>query len=780
MQTFKIKFDACDSVKSPNAFPCTREWLESQLDSEKVQILCDKVRLGDSEAKQLLPAVCFHAHFTDGHRHNESAQPSLLASIDVDDHDGNLHLEPRQFFKEQIQPRLGTELKDVLMVYITASGYGFRVVAKRTGLPSLEEEQRQLFRLVCQGLPQEAFDSSTKDLARASFLTSRKDLLYMNADELFDGTVEMSEESHFKVLEGTETAQVEELPILPAIRAKISENRTMLGDIYYDDIVQHIMQKLNKPGARGNRNNNVYRLACYLRHICVDVNHVLNLVPRWNLTEQEVRSTVTHVCQELKPGTLLPGELRQVLDVLDPDKENGKLSAPPALPAKLPNGMKEILRPYTPSHRPALAICALPPLAQLGYKARFALKPTEDPDYRGDMVTFLICLIAGQASGKSSMGKMSDRLMREVQKMDDEANQKLQDWKDEFNATGANKDKKRNPHVDKTIVPPDSTQASFFEMLYNAIDHPLYVCANEIDALNVLNGWAKNKSIWRLAYDHDKAGQGRQSANSVSVYKNLYLNVLMSGTPESAKKLFNNTEDGTVSRILFAGFPDNEFGIKYQEDKTRSEKNQKALDKLIHYLMNQVTPEKPYQIPRITKALDEWCESKRLSFNFSTNENKAIDLFRRRTREIGICAGAIAYILEGHKETKVAIQYAVWVAEYVFYYQMKFFGKEMNKSAAANDAILSETVNITTNQSLFKLLPETFSYKDIQEEHKRIGMAGTGYRQIASRWLGNGYVVKVAGFRDMFQKTELGIQLCEKLKKQEEMLYHPSKYEEIA
>ena len=168
MQTFKIKFDACDSVKSPNAFPCTREWLESQLDSEKVQILCDKVRLGDSEAKQLLPAVCFHAYFTDGHRHNESAKPSLLASIDVDDHDGNMHLEPRKFFQEQIQPRLGTELKDVLMVYITASGYGFRVVAKRTGLPSLEEEQRQLFRLVCQGLPQEAFDSSTKDLARAA------------------------------------------------------------------------------------------------------------------------------------------------------------------------------------------------------------------------------------------------------------------------------------------------------------------------------------------------------------------------------------------------------------------------------------------------------------------------------------------------------------------------------------------------------------------------------------------------------------------------------------
>ena len=163
-------------------------------------------------------------------------------------------------------------------------------------------------------------------------------------NDLFGGTVEVSDESLFKAPEGTEATQVEELPILPSIRAKISENRAMLDDIYYDDIVQHLMQKLNKPGAKGNRNNNVYRLACYLRHICVDVNHVLSLVPRWNLPEQEVRSTVTHVCQELKPSTPLPGELRQVLDALDPDKETGMLSTPPAMPAKLPNGMKEILR----------------------------------------------------------------------------------------------------------------------------------------------------------------------------------------------------------------------------------------------------------------------------------------------------------------------------------------------------------------------------------------------------------------------------------------------------
>lgn len=780
MQTFKIKFDACDSVKSPNAFPCTKEWLESQLDSEKVQILCDKVRLGDSEAKQLLPAVCFHAYFTDGHRHNESAKPSLLASIDVDDHDGNLHLEPRKFFQEQIQPRLDTELKHVLMVYITASGYGFRVVAKRTGLPSLEEEQRQLFRLVCQGLPQEAFDSSTKDLARASFLTSRKDLLYMNTEELFGGTVEMSEESHFKALEGTETAQVEELPILPAIRAKISENRTMLGDIYYDDIVQHIMQKLNKPGAKGNRNNNVYRLACYLRHICVDVNHVLNLVPRWNLTEQEVRSTVTHVCQELKPGTPLPGELRQVLDVLDPDKENGKLSAPPALPAKLPNGMKEILRPYTRSHWDALVICALPALAQLGYKARFVIKPNEDPDYKGDMVTFLVCLMAGQASGKSSMGKMIDRLMREVQKLDDEANQKLQEWKDKVNRTGANKDKEEKPDYDKYILPPDSTQAAFFETLLHSKDHPIFVCAKEIDALNAKNMWAKNESIFRLAYDHDKAGQCRQSLAAVTVYKEVYLNAALSGTPDAVKRFFNNTENGTVSRILFAGFPDNEFGIKYQEDKTRSEKNQKALDKLIHYLMNQVTPEKPYQIPRIIKALDEWCESKRLSFNFSTNENKAIDLFRRRTREIGICAGAIAYILEGHKETKVAIQFALWVAEYVFYYQMKFFGKEMNKSAEANERILRSSGSLNTNETAFSRLGVTFTYQDVREEQKRLGLEGTGYRNTTSRWVREEYVIKVPGSSDTFRKTSRGIELSEKLDKLYNSIYRPSKYEKTA
>jgi hypothetical protein len=231
-----------------------------------------------------------------------------------------------------------------------------------------------------------------------------------------------------------------------------------------------------------------------------------------------------------------------------------------------------------------------------------------------------------------------------------------------------------------------------------------------------------------------------------------------------------------VSRILFAGFPDNEFGISYQEDKPRSEKNQKALDELIHYLMNQETPEKPYQIPRIIKALNEWCESKRVKYNF--NDDKATDLFRRRTKEIGISAGAIAFILEGFKETKVAIQFAVWVAEFVFYYQMKFFGKEMNQSAEANDLILRASGNLNTNETTFSRLNTTFSYQDVREEQKRLGLEGTGYRNITSRWVKEEYVTKLPNSRDMFRKTSKGIELSRQLDKQYNSIYRPSKYEE--
>lgn len=430
----------------------------------------------------------------------------------------------------------------------------------------------------------------------------------------------------------------------------------------------------------------------------------------------------------------------------------------PALPKRLPKGMNIILEPYTRQHHDALSICALPVLAQLYENARFELEPNEDPDSQGSRINFVSCLVAPQASGKSAMKKMSERMLKSLSAEDDQTNERLQEYNDEKEAAGDRGKKPKNPHLPLHILPPDTTQAAFFENLANLKGRSMFICAPEIDCLRERYSWGNNRSLWRLAFDQDKAGQKRQSSKGVNCYQNLYLNVNMSGTPEVMYRFFKNCEDGTVSRILFCSFQD-ERGAVYEEDKPRSKANQQALDALISQCMNEPVNEEPYRLPMIARAMDRWSEQKRLLYNMSDEE--AVETFRRRCRIIGLRAGAIAFLLEDHKESKVAIDFALWVAEYVFYYQMKFFGQKMNESAAINAEVMNSSA-LCASEVVFFRISDTYTYRDIETSFTLLNRKGSGYRVTNSRWLKEGLCEPVPGTRDQFRKTKKGIAMAKK------------------
>lgn len=430
----------------------------------------------------------------------------------------------------------------------------------------------------------------------------------------------------------------------------------------------------------------------------------------------------------------------------------------PALPKRLPKGYNIVLEPYTRVHHDALAIGALPIFAQLLQNARFELEPNEDPDFKGNPINFVACLVAPQASGKGTLKKMSERMLKPLLIVDKETNRKLQDYNDEKEAVGDRGKKPKNPHLFLNVLPPDTTQAAFFENLANSEGHSMFICAPEIDSLRERYSWGNNRSLWRLAFDQDKAGQKRQSSKGVNCYENLFLNVCMSGTPEVMYHLFKGCEDGTVSRILFCSFQD-ERGAAYEKDKARTAGNQAALDDLIKACMDEPLNDEPYHIPKIDKAISKWNEQKRQLFNMSDDD--AVETFRRRCSIIGLRAGAIAYLLEGHKESQVAIDFALWVAEYAFYYQMKFFGKQMNESAALNAEVMNAT-GLCVSDVAFLRIGNTYTYDDVEDCFVRMNHKGSGYRVTNSRWIKHGLSEAIAGTRDQFRKTPKGIALAKK------------------
>lgn len=116
----KCKFDYSTNVKATtNMQPCTPELFHAVLDNPSVIDTCKEIALhleacqegrisreDFEEAKSTLksdnlPVFCFHAHFSDGHRHNQSAVPSGLSIYDVD----HLSIDPRAYYQEKVEGR---------------------------------------------------------------------------------------------------------------------------------------------------------------------------------------------------------------------------------------------------------------------------------------------------------------------------------------------------------------------------------------------------------------------------------------------------------------------------------------------------------------------------------------------------------------------------------------------------------------------------------------------------------------------------------------------------
>ena len=96
--------------------PCTPQLLNAALDDPKVAETCHEIARRLAEVKEgtltreafeslksqlkadNLPVVCFHAMFTDGYRHNQTAVPSGLSIYDVD----HLSYDPRAYYLNKI------------------------------------------------------------------------------------------------------------------------------------------------------------------------------------------------------------------------------------------------------------------------------------------------------------------------------------------------------------------------------------------------------------------------------------------------------------------------------------------------------------------------------------------------------------------------------------------------------------------------------------------------------------------------------------------------------
>lgn len=714
--------------------PCSLMHLKTVMQSNEIQSVCDQIKLQDGQDKEeiqklkrQLPIITPHAQsFQSSERKNQNAVPSGLVMLDIDD------VEDVHALASRVDDSL---LRDhhVYLVAITPSGHGLRVIGERASQESIATGQARLAQLY--GVS--SYDSSTKDLARASYVMPWSYVLYIDES----GLEFADEETASRV--GEAFAHVEESSLSPSVAELSTLVEEQLPHDYkgtpYSDIISQLVGLLGGEPEVGERNTFYFTLVRYARYIC-DFNKgmLLGLLPSFGLSEQERTSIIMSAVNRPRKSEV-PDLIRRAMALAasagdSPVKVNEQSIPLPAMPRLL-----EVICKHVPeSFRPSMVIASLPILGTLATRIRFRYL-----DHQEHSFSFMSCITAPCATGKSFIREPINLLLTPIDEQDAVERQKEEEYKEALRAAKNSKNQPENPRACPRNNGINVSIAKLLQLLSFSEGKHLIGIGEEIDTLvksERAGVWSQKSDIYRLGFDNAKYGQNYMSDNSFSANVPVYYNLLLTGTPGGMYRFFKDVEDGLVTRFCFAQLPDM-FGSEMPvfTPYTSSER-----DDVIRMSRRLYESEGTLHCSMVDEAIRVWLEDKRQQAIAS--DSRAIDTFRRRSAVIGFRAGYLAYLLYKHEPQKrnrnigaLASEFATYVAEYVFVNQMQLFGAQFEQ---VSDSYLSSQSHRGKVRQLLQSLPETFTKSDLMALRVRNGQT-TDVAYVLTRWRQNGLIEDV-------------------------------------
>ena len=520
----------------------------------------------------------------------------------------------------------------------------------------------------------------------------------------------------------------------------------------YTSIICEYWRRTGGEPSEGERNKRLHQLAANLRAIC-DNNEewLLEVMPNFKLSVQEMKSIIHSACKEPTKGSRL---IDQIVSALEMGISSDEIEDAEAVAAEtgvkvnvkaLPIGLKESLAgvPVT-MHMPVL--CGVLPIAA-AYADQVQIEYCD-----GNLQHLgLMSIIRGeQASNKSVVKNAVDVWKRQFDEEDSLARKREEEWKERKKGRKANEKAPEDPHVLIRMVPVTVSCSTLLKRFKNAQGHTIYSFGEELDTLRKTNGagsWSSKYDIYRLSFDMGEWGQDYNSDAAESGVVKVAYNWTMLGTNGAMRKCFksDNIENGLSSRILVAEMPDSsfskmpKFGRRSAEDEA---KIQEAVTRLRSFSGLVDTP-------RLRKAIEEWVEQKRVEAAKDIDHVK--DTYRKRAAVIGFRCGVIFHLLSGKdKESKQCLDFALMMADYCLMEQIKTFGEALQSQYV--DAS-EECQRYGANHSVFDQLAPTFTIDDLRAL-KRGYCSETAMRMIISRWMRDGWISKTD--RHHWSKRQVG------------------------
>ena len=734
----KNMFSISNSIMTPaKMMPCTPELLNAAMDDAKVAETCKQIAslleevkngtlaretFNDMKTKlkeQNLPVVCFHALFSDGYRHNESAVPSGLSIYDVD----HLEIDPRAYYHTKVAGR-EVEL-GISFAHVSPSNEGVRLVFEMPKGMSLAEAQQWM----AEQLEDETYDGCVKDMARCSFVVPRDYVLYYDEEELFKER-EVSVPSISSLPSTSSISSDSSTPILPA---EIDYEDSFNG-ILYEQIVRSMEELLGGVPALGARNNFIFAMACHLRYVCNDdPQWIAQVLPRYGEEEVKFQSTVRSACN--RPQTKTMPELvnraleraRQQQQIDDAVKANGVHdSQPPVMPKKLTKFMRLITK-NVPAHlKPAVAMGVFPALGVhcKGVKFRYNDNALVEP-------TFMNVLVAEMSSGKSCVNEPINAIMADIKERDAKNRKLIQEYKEEYDTCPSDQQKPERPKgLAVQWVKSDMTPAAFVQLMADASGKFLYSRLDEIGLLNQLktNGKGNNVTeILRLAYDCGEYGQERVGTKSVSECVEVRWNWNASTTPGKCRKFFGDAMlDGTLSRMSFCTI--------YTEDDRMplygiyNEEFQKQVQALVTQLNDATGLVKCKKANTLAAQMIE----ENRQYTALADDDTYRELSYRATLS-AFKRGMVLYLMNGQKWCKEIEDFVRWSFHYDMWCKMWIFGEKMRRAMDLDKAVM-----VPGRRNLMEFLNDSFTLDDLNTVRRAQGMKGDGSAQLR-KWVSRGY-----------------------------------------
>ena len=746
---------------------------------------------GEASLKRKLPAFIFQATFDEttsktgkvGRWRKQSAtRLTGLVVMDID------HVEnPRGVFDNVIMKECKNVKNGILLVYITPSGHGLKIVFKaREEWGNLIDNQHAMAKVLGVEV-----DESCKDASRMSFICKESDILFIDKELFTYENKEFSERYTALYRDGHSQATNEDggdlstaLEVTSGLSSRLSEAHGEISEeksfkgIPYSAIIEEWWKRNGGEPQEGERNVKLYQLAVSLRAICDNSRELLmQVMPRLGLEEQELHAIVESACKEPPKGLSKP--MREVLESLNVSL-NAQASAVTsesvisqrlwewgaqieALSEDFPL-LKDICKGLKRNQYPAALFVGGGLMMTLMTRCtyRFYHRPEELRRLNNSTL-----IIGDPASGKSFATRLFKLLAAPIIAADQVGKDAINAYREQMRTKGANKEKPKKPKAVVRIHPARTSNAQFIQDMVNAKEdvdgepmqlHMLTFDTELDNTLSLQKGGAYiDKQALQLKAFHNEE-DGQAYSNVDSVFQEFYViwNYIYTGTPIALKKMVNeqNFGSGLATRLTCIPLPATNFemmsresDVDYDSDNRLKEWAEK-LDRMKGEL----------SVQKIVDELYDW--TARRMADAAENESKADEMLLKRCAYHGLNFAAPFIVMRhwdkmkqegnywcGEFETdEVDWRLAELIVNIQYACQRHYFGAMAE--AYFDNKLREASINVQRRQKTlegFSRLPEVFTSEDVM---RCFNLSSDGaVRSKTRRLLSDRLIVKVSDGR---------------------------------